>query len=109
MGVLAAQKPETKWATYTPLSAFESVNKNRRYPVVVAMHGGSDPIFIVESCNVAQVGAEEEFITVMPQTLTVEEFKRILNIMDSEGFPSDRSRVYGTGFSNDGRNQLLHW
>lgn len=102
-----AQKPEAKWATYTPLSAYVPANKNRRYPVVIAMHGGADPIFIVESYNVAQIGAKEEFITVMPQTLTIEEYKRILNVMDVEGYPIDRSRVYGTGFSNGGfRPQL---
>ncbi len=92
---------EKKFAVYTPVSILEDADSGNTYPLVFCLHGGGNPIFAAESYGFAQLGAEENFITVMPETSTME---GILDIYDfvRENYPVDITRVYSVGLSAGG-------
>ncbi len=94
------------WTSYTPLSAYEEGNEDKKYPVVFCIHGNNNPLFLAETYGFAQYGAEQEYITVMPwadnDEIIVEEVQRIMEVLREE-YPIDESRVYVTGFSKGGQ------
>lgn len=102
-----ADDEKRNWASYTPLSAYEEENKDRKYPVVFVLHGNNNPIWIAETWGFAQYGAEQEYITVIPWAdngdAIVEEFGRILEELE-ENYPIDTSRIYVSGFSKGARS-----
>lgn len=95
------------WIIFTPLSAERPENASRRYPVVIALHGGAagefdgEPVFFAESSGYARKAAEEEFILALPEDHDAEPILRLYDyIMAHE--PADASRVYLAGFSAGG-------
>lgn len=108
---------DRKWATFTPLEAYEEENADKTYPVVFVFHGGNNPIYFAESYGYAQLAAEEGFICVIPwadnsgasdeeEGLTLdEEVARIMEVLRTE-YPIDESRIYAAGYSLGGRSTV---
>lgn len=108
---------DRKWATFTPLEAYEEGNEDKTYPVLFVFHGGSNPIYFAESYGYAQLAAQEGFICVIPwadnggssdeeEGLTLdEEVERIMEVLRAE-YPIDESRIYGAGYSLGGRSTV---
>lgn len=89
------------WTSFVPASAFRPENKGRKYPVVFALHGATNDIFLVDGWGFAQEAAKREWIVIVPSielhdilAEILEEAKRL--------YPVDDSRVYVTGFSYGG-------
>lgn len=97
-------QPWNDWIVFTPLSASESQNADRSYPLVFGLHGGDageskgEPIFLAESTCYAHKAAEEEFILVMPEDHDTPGVMRCFDYM-IENYPVDRTKVYLTGYS----------
>jgi poly(3-hydroxybutyrate) depolymerase len=102
-----------KWASYTPVAALAADN-TAVYPVVFCFHGAYGSIFGAEGYGIAELGAQEGYITVCAAThgdqpgdlaggLTVgARIVKILDALDAGGYPIDRGRVYITGQSMGG-------
>jgi hypothetical protein len=90
-----------KWASFVPVSAFRPENKDRRYPLLFALHGGTNLVYTVDSWGYANAAAEKEWIVIVP---SIELDEVILEILaEAERlYPVDMSRVYVTGFSYGG-------
>ncbi len=102
-----ADDAELRWYSYSPVQAL-AADAAEIYPVVFS--------FSQEGSGIADLGAEKGFITVRPVNLGVprdgnmpadgitpgRQVVRILNALESEGYPIDRSRVYATGHSIGG-------
>ncbi len=89
------------WNSFVPVSAFDPACKGRRYPVVVVLHGGFNPISIVDGWGFVQEAAKREWIVIAPSLELddiideiLEEAKRL--------YPVDESRIYAAGFSYGG-------
>ena len=89
------------WTSFVPVSAFDPANKDRKYPVVFALHGACNTIFLVEGWGFVQEAAKREWIVIIP-SLELDSF--ILEILEKAKalYPVDESRVYVTGFSYGG-------
>jgi acetyl esterase/lipase len=109
-----ADDPLLKWASYTPLTAFEEGN-TAVYPVVFDFVGAERLIFAAEGHGLAYLAAEEGFIAVLPSNPVAMEFagetvdltpgeqvQRILDALEKGGYPIDKSRVYVCGMSAGG-------
>lgn len=100
-----AETPEQKWSTFTPISAYEEENRDKKYPVIFVLHGNDNPIFIAETYGYTEVAAEQECIVVCPwadnNAAIDTEFFRILEEL-REQYPIDESRLYLAGFSAGG-------
>jgi pimeloyl-ACP methyl ester carboxylesterase len=97
-----------KWFSYTPVQALAADN-TAVYPVVFCFS-------MQEGNGIHDMGAEKGIITVRPVELGVprdgempaegitpgRQVVRILDALESEGYPIDRSRVYATGHSIGG-------
>ncbi len=94
-----ADDEEEKYAVYTPYSILEDTENT--YPLVFCLHGGGDPIYTVEAYGYAQLGATENYITVMPQDCSVDSIVELLDFME-ENYPVDETRVYSVGISAGG-------
>ncbi|NLL91874.1 MAG: hypothetical protein GX222_05575 [Ruminococcaceae bacterium] len=92
----------TKWSCYTPLSMYELQNKDRLYPLLFVLHGGSMPIHWEESTGFLPIAGREEMIVVSPQNHNESNIMRILDIVKSK-YPVDESRIYSSGYSQGGR------
>jgi hypothetical protein len=46
------------WTSFVPVSAFQPENKDRKYPVVFALHGAGNNIFLVEGWGFVQEAAK---------------------------------------------------
>lgn len=96
----AAQNRFKKWSSFVPVSAFEK-NQTRRYPVVVMLHGGFNPIGLIDGWGVVQQAAKREWIVLVPSI----ELDDIIDEMLCEAkrlYPVDESRIYAAGFSYGG-------
>lgn len=89
------------WNSFVPVSAFDSENAGRKYPTVVVLHGGFNPISIIDGWGFVQEAAKREWIVIVPALElddlideVLEEAKRL--------YPIDETRIYGTGFSYGG-------
>lgn len=89
------------WNSFVPVSAFDPVNKGRKYPVVIMLHGGMNPISIVDGWGIPQEAAKREWIVIAPSL----ELDDILEEILEEArklYPIDDSRIYVAGFSYGG-------
>lgn len=100
------ENAEKKFAVYTP-EAVWSEDSQEKFPVVFCLHGGGNPIFAAESYGYAQLGASENYITVMPEDCSVESITEILEFM-SENYPIDMTRVYSVGLSAGGNRSYMN-
>lgn len=89
------------WTSFVPVSAFAPENKDRKYPVVFALHGANNNIFLVEGWGFVQEAARREWIVIIPG-LEVDGF--LLDILEEAKrlYPVDTSRIYAAGFSYGG-------
>ena len=89
-----------RWNSFVPVSAF-APGCARRYPVVVMLHGGFNPIGIVEGWGIVQEAARREWIVLVPAI----ELDDVIDEMLDEAkrlYPVDESRIYAAGFSYGG-------
>lgn len=89
------------WNSFVPVSAFDPANKDRKYPVVVVLHGGFNPMSIIDGWGFPQEAARREWIVIVPAL----ELDDILDEILAEAkqlYPIDESRIYLTGFSYGG-------
>lgn len=109
-----AGDPDQKWASYTPLPALEEGNKYK-FPVVFDFVGGEKLIFSAEGHGFAQNAYQYGYIAVLPanplsnntDAITPgQQVTRILDALEEQGYPIDRSRVYVIGMSMGGAATL---
>ena len=105
-----ASDPDLKWASYTPLPALEDGNETK-YPVVFDFVGGERLIFSAEGHGFVHNAYKYGYIAVLPanpvsnQSTAItpgEQVVRILDALEEQGYPIDRSRVYVVGMSAGG-------
>lgn len=96
-----AQNENERWTSFVPVSAFDPTNRDRKYPVVIALHGACNPIFLVEGWGFVQEAAKREWIVLIP-SLELDEFVMDLLQQAQKLYPVDESRIYVTGFSYGG-------
>ncbi len=102
-----AEDKTTAWASYTPLAALEAGN-TAKYPVVFSFHGNKNTILHAEGFGFANIGVKEGFITVIPDAnnsdgpTAAAKIPEILDTLEADGYPIDRTRVYLTGMSKGG-------
>lgn len=98
-----------KWASYIPLAAERE--PDRRFPLIVCLHGAHNPIQLTESYGIVQLAAREECIVIAPENENWDRISKLLQYA-KEHFPVDESRVYSIGYSFGGfmssRNVLAH-
>ena len=89
------------WTSFVPVSAFAPANRQKKYPVVFALHGACNNIFLVEGWGFGQEAARREWIVIIP-SLELDEF--VLDILEQAKklYPVDTERVYAAGFSYGG-------
>lgn len=90
-----------RWNSFVPISAFDPANKDRKYPVVFMLHGGMNPISIIDGWGIPQEAARREWIVIAPSL----ELDDILDEILEEAktlYPIDESRIYVAGFSYGG-------
>lgn len=106
-----------KWATFTPLEAYEEEHGDKKYPVLFVFHGSNNPIYVTETYGYAQLAAQEGFICVIPWAANggakdEEEGTTLDADMDSimetlrKEYPIDESRIYAAGYSMGGRSTV---
>lgn len=89
------------WTSFVPVSAFQPENKDRKYPVVFALHGACNNIFLVEGWGFVQEAAKREWIVIIP-SLELDDIIEDILEQAKALYPVDESRVYATGFSYGG-------
>ncbi len=97
----APQNRFKRWNSFVPVSAFDPANKDRKYPVVIMLHGGFNPISIIDGWGIPQEAAKREWIVIAPSI----ELDDILDEILEEAkklYPIDESRIYACGFSYGG-------
>ncbi len=92
----------TRWEILTPLAMYEEKGKNKKYPLVIANHGGSNAIETDEFCfGLPQIAGKEGFMVAYLQNTNWENTDRVLGLI-AENYPLDEERVYITGYSQGG-------
>lgn len=89
------------WTSFVPVSAFQPENAGRKYPTVIVLHGGFNPVSIIDGWGFPQEAARKEWIIIVPSI----ELDDILDEILEEAktlYPIDESRIYATGFSYGG-------
>ncbi len=111
------------WYEFVPKKVVEGAKKGKKFPLILAMHGGGSwPKTAVGSFRWHRLGEEKGFITVYPGATSgdswnsmlydfrlsdVEYLSRLIEHL-KEKYPVDASRVYVSGFSNgSGMAQVL--
>lgn len=97
----APQNRFKRWNSFVPVSAFDPKNAGRKYPVVFMLHGGFNPISIIDGWGIPQEAARREWIVIAPSL----ELDDVLDEILAEAkklYPIDESRVYAAGFSYGG-------
>jgi len=89
------------WTSFVPVSAFDPKNKDRKYPVVFALHGACNNIFLVEGWGFVEEAAKREWIVIIPSFELDDILEEILEEA-KKLYPVDESRVYAGGFSYGG-------
>ena len=80
---------------------FQPENAGRKYPTVIVLHGGFNPVSIIDGWGFPQEAARKEWIIIVPSI----ELDDILDEILEEAktlYPIDESRIYATGFSYGG-------
>ena len=95
------QNEHILWNSFVPVSAFRPENKDRKYPLVFALHGASNGQFLVEGWGFVQEAAKREWIVIIP-SLQIDAF--LMQILEEAKklYPVDNDRIYVTGFSYGG-------
>lgn len=89
------------YSVFTPLH----MEQTKRYPVIYCSHGGGDNIFLAETYGYTELVGKEDIICIYAwngdfgNSKIEQEFPRILQKLQDDGYPIDRSRVYAVGFS----------
>ena len=89
------------WTSFVPVSAFQPENAGRKYPTVIVLHGGFNPVSIIDGWGFPQEAARKEWIIIVPSI----ELDDILDEILEEAktlYPIDESRIYATGSSYGG-------
>ena len=97
----APQNLAKRWNSFVPVSAFKEENKDRKYPVVFVLHGGFNPISIIDGWGWVQEAAKREWIVIVPSIEIDSVIEEILK-KACELYPIDPERVYACGFSYGG-------
>ena len=97
----APQNRFKRWNSFVPVSAFDPANKDRKYPVVIMLHGGFNPISIVDGWGIPQEAAKREWIVIAP-SLEVDDILDEILEEAKQLYPIDESRIYAAGFSYGG-------
>ena len=95
------QNLHKKWNSFVPVSAFQEENKGRKYPVVIGLHGGFNPISIIDGWGWVQEAAKREWIVIVPSIELDDIIEEILEEA-KKLYPIDESRIYAMGFSYGG-------
>ena len=95
------QNEHKLWVSYVPASAFRTENKDRKYPVVFALHGACNNMFLLEGWGFVQEAAKREWIVIIPSLELDDILEEILEEA-KKLYPVDGGRVYATGFSYGG-------
>lgn len=90
---------KAQYLSYTPCGAKNTVEK--KYPLLVVMHGGGNSMDEVESFGYLSIAAREEIIIAAPDFLESEHVMDIIKEV-CDKYPVDRSRIYASGFSYGG-------
>ena len=92
-----------KWTSFVPVSAFAPENKDRKYPLMVVLHGAGNTVYTIDGWGHVEAAAEKEWIVVVP-SLELDEV--VLGILEETKrlYPVDESRIYVTGFSYGSMN-----
>ena len=93
------QNTPFSWTEYAAKTGYRY--KGRKYPVVFMLHGGFNPISIIDGWGVPQEAAKREWIVIAPSIELDDVLEDILNEA-KELYPIDESRVYVAGFSYGG-------
>jgi pimeloyl-ACP methyl ester carboxylesterase len=99
-GHQARQNRFKRWNSFVPVSAFDPDN-TRKYPVVFVLHGGFNPISIIDGWGWVQEAAKREWIVIAPSIELDDVIEEILEEAKAL-YPVDESRVYVAGFSYGG-------
>lgn len=97
----ALQNRFKRWNSFVPVSAFAPENKERKYPVVVVLHGGFNPISVIDGWGWVQEAAKREWIVIVPSIELDDIIEQIL-CQAKALYPVDESRIYACGFSYGG-------
>ena len=97
----APQNRTKGWNSFVPVSAFAPENAGRRYPVLVMLHGGFNPVSIIDGWGFPQEAARREWIVIAPAVELDDVLDEILDEAEKL-YPIDRSRIYLAGFSYGG-------
>ena len=97
----APQNNKKLWNSFVPVSAFKEENKDRKYPVVFVLHGGFNPMSIIDGWGWVQEAAKREWIVIVP-SLEIDSVLEEILAKASELYPIDPERVYACGFSYGG-------
>ena len=97
----APQNRFKRWNSFVPVSAFDPANKGRKYPVVIMLHGGFNPISVVDGWGIPQEAAKREWIVIAPSLELDDVLDEILEEA-KQLYPIDESRIYAAGFSYGG-------
>ena len=89
------------WTSFVPVSAFKPENAGRKYPLVFALHGACNNIFLVEGWGFVEEAAKREWIVIIPSLELDDLLEEILEEA-KKLYPVDESRVYAGGFSYGG-------
>ncbi len=89
------------WTSFVPVSAFKPENAGRKYPLVFALHGACNNIFLVEGWGFVEEAAKREWIVIIPSLELDDILEEILEEA-KKLYPVDESRVYAGGFSYGG-------
>lgn len=97
----ATQNTRKLWNSFVPVSAYKKENEGRKYPVVVVLHGGFNPISVIDGWGWVQEAAKREWIVIVPSIELDDIIEEIL-IKAKSLYPIDDSRIYACGFSYGG-------
>lgn len=88
----------TRWLALIP----RTIQKGKRYPLVVANHGGGNAIETdLFSFGLPQIAGKEEFFVVYAQNTNWKNLAHILDIVEQK-YPVDAERIYMVGYSQGG-------
>lgn len=100
-GNQAPQNDRKLWNSFVPVSAFKPENEGRRYPAVVVLHGGFNPISVIDGWGWVQEAVKREWIVIVPSIELDDVIEEILE-KAKKLYPIDESRIYACGFSYGG-------
>lgn len=90
-----------RWNSFVPVSAFREENRDRKYPTVVVLHGGFNPISVIDGWGWVQEAAKRQWIVIVP-TIELDDIIEEILKEAKKLYPVDESRIYACGFSYGG-------